>query len=59
MKVVGFLLMLAGWIIVLSALEMLRSATPRAAFVIAGFAVELVGLTLVFRANVVQPEAER
>lgn len=58
MKFVGFLLLLAGWIIVLSALEMLGSATPRAVFVLAGFAVEILGLALTFRAHAVQPEVE-
>jgi hypothetical protein len=58
MKFVGFLLLLAGWVIVLSALEMLGSSTPRALFVIAGFAVELLGLAMTFRANGMQPEVE-
>jgi hypothetical protein len=58
MKLVGFLLMLAGWFLVLAALEMLDAATPRALFVFAGFAVEVLGLALVFRANLVQPEDE-
>jgi hypothetical protein len=58
MKFVGFVLMLAGWIIVLSALEMLGSATPRAVFVLAGFAVEVLGLALAFRAHAEQPEVE-
>ena len=58
MKCVGFLLMLAGWFLVLAALEMLSAATPRALFVLAGFAVEIVGLVLVFRANLAQPEVE-
>ena len=58
MKFVGFLLMLAGWFLVLAALEMLTAATPRALFVLAGFAVEVIGLVLVFRANLAQPEVE-
>jgi hypothetical protein len=58
MKFVGFLLMLAGWFLVLAALEMLAAATPRALFVLAGFAVEVLGLVLVFRANLAQPEVE-
>jgi len=56
MKLVGFLLLLAGWFLVLAALEMLSAATPRAVFVFAGFAIEVLGLALVFRANI--PEAE-
>jgi hypothetical protein len=58
MKFVGFLLMLAGWFLVLAALEMLGAAVPRALFVVAGFAVEVVGLALVFRANLAPPEVE-
>ncbi len=58
MRVVGFLLLLAGWFLVLAALEMLSSATPRALFVLAGVAVEVLGLALVFRANLATPEAE-
>ena len=58
MKVVGFLLMLAGWFLVLAALELLSAATPRALFLLAGFAVEVLGLALVFRANMAQPEVE-
>jgi len=58
MKFVGFLLMLAGWFLVLAALEMLSAPTPRALFVLAGFAVEVLGLVLVFRANLAQPEVE-
>ncbi len=58
MKSVGFLLMLAGWFLVLAALEMLSAATPRTLFVLAGFAVEVVGLALVFRANLAPPEVE-
>ena len=59
MKLAGFLLLLAGWVIVLSALELLGPATPRAVFVLAGFAVEVLGLALAFRAHAVQPEVER
>ena len=58
MKFVGFLLMLAGWFLVLAALEMLAAATPRALFVLGGFAIEVLGLALVFRANLTQAEVE-
>jgi len=58
MKIIGFLLMLAGWFLVLAALEMLSAATPRAVFVLAGLAVEVLGLGLVFRANVLQSGME-
>lgn len=58
MKLVGFLLMLAGWVLVLAALEMLGAAIPRALFVLAGFAVEVLGLALVFRAHLAPPEVQ-
>jgi hypothetical protein len=58
MKILGFLLLLAGWGIVLSALVLLGEGTPRAAFVLAGVGVEIVGLVLVVRAHPV-PRGER
>ena len=58
MKVVGFLLLLAGWFLVLAALELLRSPGALAAFVVTGFAIEVLGLGLVLRANVEQAEVE-
>jgi hypothetical protein len=58
MKLVGFLLTLAGWFLVLAALEMLGASVSRALFVLAGFAVEVLGLALVFRANLSPPEVE-
>jgi len=59
MKLVGFLLLLAGWFLVLAALEMLSASTPRVLFVIAGFAIEVLGLALVFRAYIPEPGEER
>jgi hypothetical protein len=53
MKLAGFLLLLAGWGIVVSTLPLLPSLTMRAAFVLAGMAVELVGLGLVVRSHLV------
>jgi hypothetical protein len=47
MKLMGFLLLVAGWGVVATALALLPSATARAGFVVAGVAVELVGLALV------------
>lgn len=51
MKLVGFLLLLAGWFLVLAALVLLAAPLPRAAFVLAGVGVEMLGLFLVFRAH--------
>jgi hypothetical protein len=58
MKIAGFLLLLAGWLLVLAALEMLRAPVPLAVFIVAGFAIELLGLALVFRAHLPLDEAE-
>lgn len=51
MKLLGFLLLLAGWAIVLTAIVLLPSAGIRAAFVIAGIAVEILGFALFIRAH--------
>ena len=52
MKLPGFLLLLAGWALVLAALGLLHSLSSQAVFVILGVAVELLGLALVVRAHV-------
>ena len=51
MRLVGFLLLVAGWGLVLAALGMLKADAPRTAFVLAGVAVELLGLVLLGRAH--------
>ena len=51
MRLAGFLLLLSGWMIVLSAIILFPSAATRAVFVFAGVAVELLGLVLVFRSH--------
>jgi hypothetical protein len=56
MKVAGFLLLLAGWALVVTALAMLRSPAQRTAFVLAGFAVEILGAVLAARAHRVLAE---
>ena len=53
MKLAGFLLLVAGWAIVVSALVLLPSAGPRTAFALAGMAVELLGLALAVRSHLV------
>jgi Flp pilus assembly protein TadB len=58
MKLAGFLLLLSGWGLVLSAVVLLASPPPRAAFVLAGVAVELLGLVLVVRTHLL-PRGER
>jgi hypothetical protein len=56
MKLAGFLLLIAGWGIVVSTLPLLPSLPMRAAFVMAGIGVELVGLGLVVRSHLVPRE---
>ena len=51
MKFAGFLLLVAGWLIVLTAVALLASAGARGAFVAAGLAVELLGLGVITRAH--------
>ena len=51
MKFLGFLLLLAGWGIVLTAVVLLAASAPRVAFVLAGIGVEILGLILVIRAH--------
>jgi membrane-bound ClpP family serine protease len=51
MKLAGFLLLLSGWLLVVAALVMLPSPGPRAVFVLAGVAVEVLGLALAARSH--------
>lgn len=53
MKVVSFLLLLAGWFLVLAAIVLLPSQVSRAGFVLAGAGVEILGLILVFRSHAI------
>ena len=50
MRIVGFFLQFAGWIIVLAAIALLRSA-PQTAFTLAGLCVQLLGLALAVRSH--------
>lgn len=51
MKLLGLLLLLAGWGIVLAALALLSKERARSAFVCAGLGVEVTGIVLVVRAH--------
>jgi hypothetical protein len=53
MKLAGFLLLVAGWAIVVAAVALLPSAGARAGFVLSGVAVELLGLALTVRSHLV------
>jgi hypothetical protein len=51
MRLLGFFLLIAGWLLVVAAVVLLSRAAPRAAFVVAGIAVEIVGFGLVARSH--------
>ncbi len=50
MKLAGFLLLLSGWIVVLAAVALLLNGA-RVGFVLAGIAVEALGLGLAIHAH--------
>ena len=52
MRVIGFFLLVSGWIIVLAAIALLQAA-PQTAFALAGACVQLLGLTLAVRAHLI------
>ncbi len=58
MKVVGFLMLLAGWFLVLAAIVLFASSSLRTAFVLAGFSVEALGLILAFRSHLIPREGK-
>jgi len=59
MKLAGFLLMPAGWIIALAALVLLPSSASRTVFVLAGIGVELLGLFIVVRAHAISDRTQQ
>ncbi len=59
MKVVGFVLLLAGWFLALAAIVLFASPPLRAAFVLAGVAIEALGLILAFRSHLIPREEKR
>jgi hypothetical protein len=58
MKLGGFLLLLSGWGIVVAALKMLHGSAV-SGFVLAGFAIDILGFALVLRAHVPEFEDQR
>jgi hypothetical protein len=55
MKFLGFLLLLAGWGLVLAAVALLAANVPRITFVLSGIGVEILGLVLAIRAHLAPP----
>jgi len=53
MKLMGFLLLAAGWMLVLAALVLLPSGASQIGFVLVALVVEALGLTFVFRSHLV------
>ena len=51
MKAAGILLLITGLVLVVSTFALLHPTSPRGAFVIAGIAVQVLGLIILFRAH--------
>ncbi len=51
MKIAGFLLSIAGWLLAILPVVLLRTEASRAVFILAALAVQVLGLVLVFRAH--------
>lgn len=58
MKLMGFLLLLCGWIIILAALALLPPSGSQTSFVLVAIGVEALGLAFIFRAHLL-PGRER
>jgi predicted metal-binding membrane protein len=59
MRVVGFLMLLAGWFLMLAAIVLFAAAPLRIGFVLTGIAVEALGLTFAFRSHLIPREDKR
>jgi hypothetical protein len=59
MKLAGFLLLPAGWVIVLTAIVLLPPGSARAAFLVAGLGIQALGMGLVVRAHLPAPRLDR
>ena len=53
MKLAGFLMLVAGWLLIVATIALLSTAPLRGAFIAAGAAVEVVGLVLIVRCHLV------
>jgi hypothetical protein len=59
MKALGFLMLLAGWFLVLAAVLLFQVPPLRAGFILVGMAVEALGLVLAFRSHLITREDKR
>ncbi len=53
MRLMGFLLLVTGWMLVLAALALLPYGPSEISFVLIACGVEALGLTLVFRSHLI------
>ncbi len=51
MKLLGFALLPAGWVIVLAAIALLNTTAPRTVFVLAGLGVEILAIAIEMQAH--------
>jgi len=58
MRILGLLLMLAGWLIALSALVLLAPAPAQMGFILVSIAIQITGFALVARSHI-PPAGER
>ncbi len=58
MRVSGLLLLMAGWIIIITAVALLSRASLRGVFVMAGVGIEALGLVLLFRSHLTYEESQ-
>ena len=59
MKLTGFLMLVAGWLIVLASMPLLGSMKLLTIFVFAGLGVEVIGLVLVVRSHLILEDETR
>jgi hypothetical protein len=52
MTILGFAMLVSGWLLVIATLALLRPGIARNAFIVAALAVEALGLVLVARAHI-------
>ena len=53
MRLLGLLLLVAGWMLILAALALLPSGASEASFVLVAIGVEILGLVFIFRSHLV------
>jgi hypothetical protein len=59
MKAAGFLMLPAGWFLVLAAIVLFPSPPLRASFIFIGLAVEALGLVFAIRSHLIPREEKR